>query len=84
MPELQPFRRGTPGEGGPPHDQALCGRCRLLGRNCSGVRDDFSTMMGHPSLGEGPPNNGVDDDEDPYDWEEEHQDEMDKDPDHRY
>eukprot|EP00731_Ephydatia_muelleri_P025083 Em0017g166a len=58
MPELQPLRRGEHEKEGPPHQQALCERCQILGRNCRG---ELSTMMGR--LGGWGVNHGVDDDE---------------------
>ena len=61
-PELQPLRGGEHGNEGPPHQQALCGRCQKLGRNCRG---NLSTMMGSLALGRS--NDGVDDDDDPED-----------------
>ena len=70
MPELKPLRRGPPGEGGPSHDQALCGRCQHLGHNCRQV-------LG----GGGPPNDEADDDEDSYDRGDERE-EVDDDEDH--
>ena len=34
MPELRPLQGGGPQREGPPHQQALCERCKKLGYNC--------------------------------------------------